>query len=105
MRHGYPPSPYRRCPVQGSRADRIAGSSLDCGGEIGAPITSVVPSRDYRASVITELSATVTCDRGWHTKSRAGNTFCLQHLSHGTRDYPVPADSSGPRSSQARRAA
>lgn len=79
------PSPYRRCPVQGGRADSASGSSrLGNSGGIGAPETSLPPSRDGSASVTAEAFATAPCESNWHTKSRANNAACnlfsVQHL-------------------------
>ena len=81
-RHGADlPSRYRRCPVQGGRADSISGSSRDgTSGEIDAPADILVPSRQCHASVAAELSATSASPLARHTKSRAHNAFCMQHL-------------------------
>ena len=72
---------HRWCPVQGGQADGASGTSrLGNSGEIGAPATSLRPSRDGSASVTGESFATANCDSDWHTKSRANNALPLQHL-------------------------
>jgi hypothetical protein len=76
---------HRWCPVRGGQADGASGSSrLGIAGGIGAPETSLRPSRACHASVTTEAFATAPCDSDWHTKSRANNAGCnlfsSQHL-------------------------
>ena len=84
MRHSILPW-HRRCPCSGGRTDSARGtSSGGTAGGIGAPETSLNPSRDGSASVTGESFATANCDSDWHTKSRANdaacNLFSMQHL-------------------------
>ena len=75
---------HRRCPCSGGQADGASGTSrLGNSGEIGAPETSLRPSRACHASVTGESFATAPRNLGY-TKSRANNAACnlfsSQHL-------------------------